>query len=86
MDTNIPGRWQDWLHAAKERAYAMERLAPLAEYRPRRARATENANPTWYEPNPMRYPVQDGNMLVKGIVARRAKPTKFFRSFHGKAA
>lgn len=77
-------RWMDWLHRAKERSETLLHLAPLAEYRPRRIRPTLPSAPAWYEPNPLRCPVQAPNMLITGIVARRNKPEKLFRSFHGK--
>jgi len=77
-------RWIEWLHAAKERAESMRQLTPLAEYRPRRMRATEPSAPSWYEPAPYRAVVQDAPNLITGIIARRNKPTKLFRSFHGK--
>ena len=49
MTLNTDTRWNDWLHAAKERAAALEQLAPLATYKPRRQRPIEAAYPDWYQ-------------------------------------
>lgn len=77
-------RWQDWLHAAKERAVMMEQLAPLAPHtNTRKQRPTEQeagAVESWYEPNPIKYPIQDGNMLVKGKWFKRATVTGHLES------
>jgi hypothetical protein len=80
-------RWQNWLHSAKERAAMMENAAPFGEYRPRRNRETEPeiAPPTvWLEQ--LFLPVDEPPNFIANWEARKAKPTTYFRSFHGKKA
>ncbi|MBA3868601.1 MAG: hypothetical protein H0X30_05570 [Anaerolineae bacterium] len=80
-------RWPSWLAATLERAAAMEQLAPLARRATKRAGRTAKpdsiepgAVESWYEPNPYRNPVQDGNMLVVGKWFKRQPVAGYLES------
>ena len=85
----LDDRWLDWFNTAKERAESMMQLAALAENRPRRKRAAGGpevgAVESWFEPERLgRVVIQDPPNFIENWAARKAKPTTYFRSFHGK--